>query len=315
MPGRFVALASILDRAHPPVARLRVMSAGLSPANTLKVHAAVAGSAACISCGNCVDACPVLADRGLHLAVMRTSMSLESLVGADCRRCYRCVQACPQVEPFLKEATRAHRRVERVAHYLIAVSFVVLSLTGLAIYYIAPTQPPVVHAVLGALHRGAALGFLLAPLLLLLRDPAHARRTLGRLLRWTPADARWLGDVVSFAASRGRRGRLMRGDLNPAQRLWYLLVLAILLAAAPTGALLWLGEGATGAAWAVVVVLLHTMVARVADVGVLSHVGLKVGWPVLRNARNLLARERAPQHGALWPAERRATPFLGGGPR
>lgn len=303
-----MALAKILDRAHPPVGKLRVMSGGLSPANTFKAHEHVAGSAACIACGNCVDACPVLMDRGARLWVMRTSMSLETLVGTDCRRCNRCVMACPQVDSVLKEATRAHRRVERVAHYLIAISFVILSLTGLAIYYIVPTQSTVVHDVLGALHRLAAIGFVAAPLLVVLGDPSHARRTLSRLPRWTADDTRWLKDLARFLVSFGRRGRFMRGDLNPGQRLWYLLIIAALLAAPPTGIAIWLGESVTGIGTAVLLIAVHTTIARVADIAVLQHIVYKVVWPVMRNIRNLVAPRLGLQHTALWPVNRRRSP-------
>jgi ferredoxin len=97
-------LKMIFAQPRPPVARCRLLSSGLGPAHMLMVTEDLAGSKACLGCGCCMDACPVLArDPKRRLRTdSRNSMALETLVGDDCDRCGNCALACPQVDPTLK---------------------------------------------------------------------------------------------------------------------------------------------------------------------------------------------------------------------
>jgi ferredoxin len=70
----------------------------------LKTSDDLTGSKACLGCGSCMDACPMLARdlKRRSRSEARTSMALETLVGEDCDRCGSCVLACPQVDPTIK---------------------------------------------------------------------------------------------------------------------------------------------------------------------------------------------------------------------
>jgi Pyruvate/2-oxoacid:ferredoxin oxidoreductase delta subunit len=97
-------LRLIFAQPRPPVARCRLLSSGFGPGHMLKITEDITGTKACLGCGCCMDACPVLArdPRRLLRAESRSSLALETLVGEDCDRCGNCALACPQVDPTIK---------------------------------------------------------------------------------------------------------------------------------------------------------------------------------------------------------------------
>jgi ferredoxin len=97
-------LRVIFAQPRPPVARCRLLSSGFGPGHMLKISEDLTGTKACLGCGSCLDACPVLArDPGRRLRTeARTSMALETVVDEDCDRCGNCALACPQVDPTIK---------------------------------------------------------------------------------------------------------------------------------------------------------------------------------------------------------------------
>jgi ferredoxin len=97
-------LKIVFSQPRPPVARCRLLSSGFGPSYMLKTSDDLTGSKACLGCGNCLDACPVLArdPKRKLLTEARTSLALETLVGEDCDRCGNCALACPQVDTTIK---------------------------------------------------------------------------------------------------------------------------------------------------------------------------------------------------------------------
>jgi len=54
-------LRLIFSQPRPPVARCRLLSSGFGPSYMLMTSDDLVGSKACLGCGCCIDACPVLA--------------------------------------------------------------------------------------------------------------------------------------------------------------------------------------------------------------------------------------------------------------
>ena len=114
-------LRVIFSQSRPPVARCRLLSSGLGPAHMLKVSEDIVGTKACLGCGSCMDACPVLArdpKRRLRCEA-RSSMALETLIGEDCDRCGNCALACPQVDPTIKHYLVQTHLAEGMAELLV----------------------------------------------------------------------------------------------------------------------------------------------------------------------------------------------------
>lgn len=284
LPRRLEILDSILDRVHPPVARMRILSNGLARNHTLYAADDLSGTRACLSCGNCVDACPVVADKPDGTMFVRTSMLLEHVVSEECRRCYQCVGACPQVNRDLKDYVRGFRRVERGAHWDLLFSYLVLMVTGIVISHWGEGLPWDLRLILGVAHRTFTVGLLLAPVLLMLYDRRHFLLTLRRAFTWSKDDAVWLRDTWAWLKSGGKTGALKRGAYNPGQRIWYLYVPAAILLFATTGGIKWVGADVFGKGAVEAATRIHVATAYTTDILILLHVSLKFVWPVLREA-------------------------------
>src|SRR5574342_186110 len=191
LPPRTEILDGILDRVHPPVARCRIISNGLAQNHTLKVSEDISGTRACLSCGNCVDACPVVADKPAGRMFVRTSMLLEHVVADECRRCYQCVAACPQVNRAMKDYVRGFRRIERVSHWDLLVSYLVLMCTGILINHWGDGLPADLRFAFGVIHRVFAVALLAAPVFLLVFDTHHFTMALRQAFTWSGEDRVW----------------------------------------------------------------------------------------------------------------------------
>jgi len=107
-------LNKILNISSPPVARCRLLSSGFNPSHALNIAEDIAGHKECLGCGNCVDICPFLfrEPSRREKTEQRTSMALETTVGADCDQCDACVLACPQVDTTIKNYIVNRRMIE-----------------------------------------------------------------------------------------------------------------------------------------------------------------------------------------------------------
>lgn len=128
-------LRLIFSQPRPPVARCRLLSSGFGPSYMLKTHDNLTGQRACLGCGCCMDACPVLArdpKRRLR-SESRTSLALETLVGEDCDRCGNCALACPQVDPTIKHFLVQTHLAEGMAELLVKAASDEMFITDLVL--------------------------------------------------------------------------------------------------------------------------------------------------------------------------------------
>lgn len=283
LPVRTDILDQILDRVHPPVARLRVISTGLAPNHTLDVSDDVSGTRACLSCGNCVDACPVVASKPDGTMFVRTSMLLENVVSEECRRCYKCVASCPQVNRPLKDYVRGFRRIERVSHWDLLVSYLILMTTGILINHWGNDLPGDLRVAASVVHRIFTIGLVAAPILLFVFDRHHLVMAVRKAFSWSREDRAWFSNSWKWLISLGKQGEINRGAFNPGQRFWYIYVPTVILIFAITGTIKWLGPQVVGEATIASVTMVHVAVAVMTDVLLVLHIWLKLGWPVMKD--------------------------------
>jgi cytochrome b subunit of formate dehydrogenase/succinate dehydrogenase/fumarate reductase-like Fe-S protein len=218
----------LLDDAWSPVARFRLLSRGVNDNARLMNSGQVQGDRACIACGNCVDACPVVRQNvGMVFAQnQRTSMALENCVQEECRRCYRCVCSCPQVGKELKEYAAGFRRVEKIVHFLAAFTIISLAATGITRSHYGQLLGGLESEVLRYIHRVLGLLSLIIPVLYYKLDIRHFRRTVKRIFSWGEADVLWLRNILGHLRSRKNKGKIDRYEFNPVQKVWYLFIMS-----------------------------------------------------------------------------------------
>ncbi len=284
------AMADVLKAVHPPVARFRLMSLGMSPALRTESFQDVVGDKGCLSCGNCVDACPVMARRFGPIVIpnLRTSMALEHLVADQCLRCFACIRACPQTDRGLKEFALAYRRGEKITHALLATAFLALSLSGMALFHLRDAWPEAVIQLLGLAHRLAAPALLLTPFIYLWLDRGHFGRRLRQIATWGRSDVDWLRQWWRAIAGRGRVPFPTFGETHPGRKAWQLCLAGALLVFAATGAALWIGEDSLGKSRVQTMVWLHSRTAMLVDVWVAIHLVRVLVRPALQRLRRML---------------------------
>ncbi|MFH1351871.1 MAG: cytochrome b/b6 domain-containing protein [Pseudomonadota bacterium] len=270
----------LLDEKNCPVARMRLLSEGLSLNNRLFIPDDVIGDKGCLSCGNCVDACPVVREkyRFIFMQNRRTSMALENMVGEECRRCYKCIMACPQVTKPMKEYSSAFRRGEKIVHTLSALLVFTLAMTGITMTHYGDFLPMQDLTLLQYAHRVLGALFLLMPVLYLILDRRHMIRFLRRIVAWNRKDVAWLKALLFHIRDHKRYPMPSRGEFNPGQKGWYLYVLFILYPViGMTGIIQWLGlsYGYVNISLLNGIILIHMIIALITDLLLFLHVYIK----------------------------------------
>jgi len=218
----------VLDEAWSPVARFRLLSCGVNENVRLLDSSQVAGDCACLACGNCVDACPVVKiNVGLIFEQnQRTSMALEYYVQEECRRCYRCVKSCPQVSKDLKEYTSGFRRLEKIVHLLAAFTIVSLAATGVTHAHYGDVLGEFDANILKYTHRTIGLISFFIPVIYYKLDISHFRRTLKKIFSWGISDWQWMKNTWSYIFKQKTDMKIQRNEFNPAQKIWYLFIMS-----------------------------------------------------------------------------------------
>lgn len=135
-----------------------------------------------------------------------------------------------------KEILR-YRRAQRIVHAVMASSFLILLITGLALVW-----SPLAFIAAGGwsryLHRIAAIGFMSVPFLYLLTDRAGAKEVLVDSFKYDKDDVAWFKHMYNYAI--GKTAEMPpQGRLNAGQKLHHSAVIVFSAVIVLSGLVLW----------------------------------------------------------------------------
>jgi len=282
-------LGRILDENNCPVARMRLFSQGIQINNRIYAYETITGDKGCLSCGNCIDACPVVREKKRFLFVQnqRTSMALENIVGLECRRCYACIRACPQVEKPVKEFSFGYRRAEKFVHAYAATLIFLLAATGIFIFHYGAIVPGWQRLSVMGVH--AFLGFFLlaAPILYFLLDRPHFVRALSSSFRFGREDLNWLKEFWRFIKSPQRKPLPCWKEFNTYHKFWFSYLIVVVPVLGLTGLINFMGESVVGQTLVVSSNWIHALFAMITDALILIHLYFKILRHIFRNIREM----------------------------
>jgi formate dehydrogenase subunit gamma len=187
-------------------------------------------------------------------------------------------------------------RTERAVHWVHAVAFVVLLVTGLCLYLPSLAELVGRRPFVKSVHLYAAAGWAVALLLIFLAgDRAALRRTAREIDTFDRDDRAWL-----------RRRRAPQGRLNAGQKLNAIASAAFALLFTVTGVLLWYGERDTRFRFAQTI-LIHDWLMYISFFLFIGHLYLAVINPATRHSLNGMTRgwvdrSWAERHHPKWAA-------------
>ena len=181
-----------------------------------------------------------------------------------------------------------HGPAVRIAHALLALSVIVLIVSGLGMAERLPGQAVSMlggHVWLGDLHRQLGLVFGVAVAGLMLFGPAAGRRLIRDMCRFRRGDATWFRSFVRYVLAPSRhRPQSHDGRFDPGQRIVFAVILGSAAALTVSAAALYLAPaGSTSLlAWAL---RIHVVAAVIFIAALAVHVLVGVG--LLASHRNI----------------------------
>ena len=288
LPQNREMITNILDTRWSPVAKFRLLSGGVSPNHLLEGADNIAGQKACLACGNCVDACPVVLreEDKIDLQVHRTSLHLETIVDESCLRCYSCIKACPQVDRPLKLLAAKHRMTEKMVHWWMAAAYFLTAGTGIAINHFRSEWAQEFTTLVSIGHKAGAIMWLLAPILFFFFDRYHFNRTIKAVSSLGGKDVAWWKQA--FGSVFNKQEPLFQGEYNTGHKTWYIIVLGTMLVLGATGIMRWFWEGNLSADTLSAIILIHVIAALVIDVSFIYHFGRKLLVRTVKRVKHIV---------------------------
>lgn len=287
MPQNRDMITNILDTAWSPVAKLRLLSTGISPNHLLNTTNDIVGQKECLACGNCIDACPVVLreEDSVNLQTDRNSLHLETIVEDSCLRCYSCIKVCPQVDRPLKLLAAKHRFTEKFVHWWMAIAYLLTAASGILLNHFRNDWTGLWLVFDSFAHKTGAIMWLLAPILFIYFDRYHFKRMIKAISSLSKMDAVWWKERFKFWFGKGKRN--FEGEYNSGQKIWYFVVLGTMLVLGVTGIIRWIWEPVLPDQTLQILILIHVIAAYTIDISFIYHFGRKAFFRLYRRTRQI----------------------------
>ena len=192
----------------------------------------------------------------------------------------------------------------RVLHWIHTVAFVLLFLTGLALF-VPQLGFLAQDSWTRLIHRIAALTFVIAPLIYLPFNWTASWRGIKQAFTWGAADMGWLKAAPGYYFLGDEKGMPPQGAMNAGQKLWWLMVIVFGLLFVATGIIMWFFKATAPAALLQWMVFLHDISFIVSGAMLLLHIYLGVFHPLMTEAWSAMSGgkisvEYAKAHHGKW---------------
>ena len=192
----------------------------------------------------------------------------------------------------------------RVLHWVHTGAFIVLFLTGLILFV-----PPLAFLAEGSwtriIHRIAAIIFIAAPLIYLIRFPRGAWHEVKEAFNWGSEDMGWLQAAPKYYFLGDEKGMPPQGAMNTGQKLWWLMVLLFGVLFVITGAVMCFANTTAPSAVLLWMVFLHDVSFITTGAMLFVHIYLGVFHPMMTEAwrsmtEGKVSAEYARSHHLKW---------------
>ncbi len=204
-----------------------------------------------------------------------------------------------------------YRTSTRILHWVHAGAFTVLFLTGLVLY-IHPLAFLAEDGWTRAIHRAAAVLFILAPLIYVPLNFKATLRGIADAFRWGANDLGWAMAAPRYYFLSDEKAMPPQGHMNTGQKMWWLLTLSFSAIFIITGLIMWAAKTSAPSEVLQWSVFAHDVAFIVTGCMFFLHIYLSAIHPLMRPLRsgawNSMARgkvsiEYASSHHAKWYAE------------
>lgn len=195
-----------------------------------------------------------------------------------------------------------YRRGQRVVHALLASSFLFLLGSGLVLVW-GPLAPWASGGTSRLIHRIAAVGFMLVPIVYLLVDFKGARELLVESFTYDRDDIAWFRQAYryffGFAAEMPPQGRL-----NAGQKVHHAGVVVMSLLVVASGIVLWVAKGSLGPNGLALAAILHDLSMLALTVLLAGHLYFTFVYKALSSmVTGYVSEEAARLEHAKWVEE------------